>query len=94
MYSNQWILKYLGIYNKKHFTRDNLENLTDGRTVPQIIIDVKPIGGYDCDVFRGLLKTFKTIQSMSGKGNGYDNAVAKSFFHTLNTELIKLRGKK
>jgi len=45
MYSNQWILKYLGIYNKKHFTRDNLENLTNGRTVPQIIIDVKPIGG-------------------------------------------------
>jgi len=31
---------------------------------------------------------------MSGKGNCYDNAVAKSFFHTLKTELIKLRGKK
>ena len=27
------------------------------------------------------------IQSMSAKGNCYDNAVAESFFHTLKTEL-------
>jgi len=43
---------------------------------------------YACDDFRGLLKTFKSIQSMSGKGNCYDNAVAESFFHTLKTELV------
>ncbi len=43
---------------------------------------------YACDNFRGLLKTFKAIQSMSGKGNCYDNAVAESFFHTLKTELV------
>jgi len=43
---------------------------------------------YACDDFRGLLKTFKAIQSMSGKGNCYDNAVAESFFHTLKTELV------
>jgi len=28
------------------------------------------------------------IQSMSGKGNCYDNAVMESFFHTLKTELV------
>ncbi len=28
------------------------------------------------------------IQSMSGTGNCYDNAVAESFFHTLKTELV------
>jgi len=28
-------------------SRDKLEELTGGRTVPQIIIDGKPIGGYD-----------------------------------------------
>jgi len=43
---------------------------------------------YACDDFRGLLKTFNAIQSMSGKGNCYDNAVAESFFHTLKTELV------
>ena len=35
---------------------------------------------YACDDFRELLKIFKVIQSMSGKGNCYDNAVAESFF--------------
>lgn len=38
--------------------------------------------------FRRSLKKHKIIQSMSGKGNCYDNAVAESFFHTLKTEWI------
>jgi len=38
--------------------------------------------------FRGILKELKITQSMSGKGNCYDNAVAESFFHTLKTELV------
>ena len=43
---------------------------------------------YACTAFRNLLKEHKFIQSMSGKGNCYDNAVVESFFHTLKTELI------
>ncbi len=43
---------------------------------------------YACNEFRALLKDTKAIQSMSGKGNCYDNAVAESFFHTLKTELV------
>lgn len=43
---------------------------------------------YASDDFRQLLKTFDVIQSMSGKGNCCDNAVAESFFHTLKTELV------
>lgn len=35
-----------------------------------------------------ILKGHKCLQSMSGKGNCYDNAVAESFFHTLKTELV------
>ena len=35
---------------------------------------------YACHDFRGILDTFNVIQSMSGKGNCYDNAVAESFF--------------
>lgn len=36
--------------------------------------------------FRALLKSKNFIQSMSAKGNCYDNAVAESFFHSLKTE--------
>ena len=43
---------------------------------------------YACNDYCELLKSFKVIQSMSGKGNCYDNAVAESFFHTLKTELV------
>ena len=43
---------------------------------------------YACQAFRDLLHHYKFIQSMSGKGNCYDNAVAESFFHTLKIELI------
>ncbi len=38
--------------------------------------------------FRKVLSRNIMIQSMSGKGNCYDNAVAESFFHTLKTELV------
>ena len=38
--------------------------------------------------FRELLTQHRIVQSMSGKGNCYDNAVAESFFHTLKTELV------
>jgi len=38
--------------------------------------------------FRGVLKAYGFIQSMSRKGNCYDNAVAESFFHTLKTEHV------
>ena len=43
---------------------------------------------YACQAFRDLLHHYKFIQSMSEKGNCYDNAVAESFFHTLKIELI------
>jgi transposase InsO family protein len=34
------------------------------------------------------LNIFGMIPSMSGKGNGYDNAVVESFFHTLKKEQV------
>ena len=37
---------------------------------------------------RALLKMHKIQQSMSRKGDCWDNAVAESFFHTLKTELV------
>ena len=38
--------------------------------------------------FKSILKKHGFIQSMSRKGNCWDNAVAESFFHTFKTQLI------
>jgi len=43
---------------------------------------------YASDSHRALLKVHGIIQSMSRKGNCWDNSVAESFFHTLKVELI------
>ncbi len=43
---------------------------------------------YACDDFATLVKDMKLVQSMSRKGNCWDNAVAESFFKSLKTELI------
>jgi transposase InsO family protein len=37
------------------------------------------------------LKEHGIVQSMSRKGNCYDNAVAESFFHTIKTGMINHR---
>jgi putative transposase len=42
---------------------------------------------YASQSHRTILKDHGIIQSMSRKGNCWDNAVAESFFHTLKTEL-------
>jgi len=42
---------------------------------------------YASDSHRALLKDHYIIQSMSRKGDCWDNAVAESFFHSLKTEL-------
>ena len=43
---------------------------------------------YASEEFRTVLDSVGAIQSMSRKGNCWDNAVAESFFHTLKTRLI------
>jgi len=43
---------------------------------------------YASDSHRKLLKQFGIQQSISRKGNCWDNAVSESFFHTLKTECV------
>jgi transposase InsO family protein len=44
---------------------------------------------YACTKFRNILKGYKVVdQSMSRKGNCWDNAVAESFFKSLKTEWV------
>jgi transposase InsO family protein len=44
---------------------------------------------YASHAFRRRLWRYRMQQSMSGKGNCYDNAVAESFFATLKKELVR-----
>jgi putative transposase len=44
---------------------------------------------YGSNEFRNALVRMDMIQSMSGRGNCWDNACAESFFHLLKTELIQ-----
>lgn len=44
---------------------------------------------YASSAFTGKLKHYQVIQSMSRKGNCWDNAVAENFFKTLKSELVK-----
>jgi putative transposase len=43
---------------------------------------------YACNEFRRELMRFSVEQSMSRKGNCWDNAVAESFFKTMKTEMV------
>lgn len=43
---------------------------------------------YACFDFVDLLKTYNCVQSMSRKGNCWDNAVAESFFKTIKIECL------
>jgi transposase InsO family protein len=43
---------------------------------------------YASKAFKKQLKTYRMTQSMSGKGNCYDNAVTETVFKTLKTEWI------
>ncbi|WP_244154749.1 IS3 family transposase [Pedobacter soli] len=46
---------------------------------------------YACSEFRKQLMGLPIIQSMSRKGNCWDNAVAESFFKTMKTEMVYQR---
>lgn len=58
------------------------------RPAPGLIFHSDQGVQYACRAMRRMLTKNGITQSMSGKGNCYDNAVAESFFHTLKTELV------
>ena len=60
------------------------------RPLPGLIFHSDRGVQYACSDFRELLTDHQAVQSMSGKGNCYDNAVSESFFGTLKTELVYL----
>ncbi len=44
---------------------------------------------YTSQSMRHLLQNHQLLQSMTGRGNCYDNAVMESFFHSLKTEWVR-----
>jgi transposase InsO family protein len=43
---------------------------------------------YASDEVRSMIVAHRLVQSMSGTGNCYDNAITETFFHTLKTEMV------
>ncbi len=91
----------LDLYSRKVIGWSMSNRMTSQLVIDSLehaIIDRQPTAGlifhsdrgsqYASINFRKSLENNKIIQSMSGKGNCYDNAVAESFFHTLKTELV------
>ena len=91
----------LDLYSRKVIGWSMNKRMTSSLVIDALeyaIIDREPVGElifhsdrgsqYASADFRKVLRTNGIIQSMSGKGNCYDNAVAESFFHTLKTELV------
>lgn len=59
------------------------------RKFPRNVIVYSDRGSQYCSIkYQNILKDYRLIGSMSRKGNGWDNAIAESFFHTLKVELI------
>jgi len=56
------------------------------KPLPWLIFHSDRGSQYCSNNFRKALESVKALQSMSGTGNCYDNAVAESFFHTLKVE--------
>jgi putative transposase len=65
-----------------------LDNALLGRKIKRGIIFHSDQGiQYTNENFRKMLKENGFVQSMSRKGNCWDNAITETFFHTLKTEL-------
>jgi transposase InsO family protein len=76
------------LLNRNFTATATLKMAIKNRPVTQPLIFHSDRGGqYACEEFRKELKIYPSMkQSMSRKGNCWDNAVAESFFKTLKTE--------
>lgn len=74
---------------KASLVNDALTMAINKRKPPKGLISHSDRGSqYAANSHRALLTANGIIQSMSRRGNCWDNAVAESFFHTLKTELV------
>jgi len=62
--------------------------LHNRKPAPKLIWHTDRGSQYASDSHRELLEEHNILQSMSRKGDCWDNAVSESFFHSLKTELV------
>jgi transposase InsO family protein len=75
--------------NNKQLALNALDMAIAGRkTVGSVVHHTDRGALYACDEYVARLRSNNMIQSMSRKGDCYDNAVAESFFGTLKNELV------
>lgn len=92
----------LDLFSRKVVGWSFSDRLTDGLTLSALEMATQQRSGltalthhsdggsqYASRAFRAALKANRITQSMSGKGNCYDNAVVESFFATLKTEAVE-----
>jgi putative transposase len=88
-----WSRKIVGWSMAPRMTTDLVVNafrmalFRQKRQAPEIIHSDRG-SQYASEIFREEIKKYGCQQSMSRKGNCWDNAVAESFFGTLKTELV------
>jgi transposase InsO family protein len=88
IYSRRVIGWQLDKHMRSDLVEKALQNALMDRKVEQGIIFHSDQGiQYASESFRKILKDHGFIQSMSRKGNCYDNSITETFFHTLKTEL-------
>ena len=79
----------MGSSQTHHLILEAFEQAIEHRNNPKDFIFHSDRGvQYACDHFRSILKEKSIAQSMSRKGNCWDNSVAESFFGTLKLELL------
>lgn len=93
----------MDLYNREIKGKDISDNMEAVNTKNALLGAIRETSGQLKDVVfhsdqgvqycssevRGLLNTLQITQSMSRKGNCYDNAFAESFFHSLKNELFE-----
>lgn len=62
--------------------------LTHRQPVTELLLHSDRGSQYASEEVQTILREHGIVQSMSGTGNCYDNAITETFFHTLKTELI------
>lgn len=95
-----YLATWIDLYSRKvvgHSVYDHMRASLVTDTLRKAIVVRQPARGvivhtdrgsqYASGAFRDLLKLHGMTQSMSGKGNCYDNAAAETFFSTLKKEL-------
>ncbi|KES15646.1 Transposase [Gilliamella apicola SCGC AB-598-B02] len=89
LYGRKVIARQTSRYIDRHLVCNTLKQALFRRQFPKNVLIHSDQGSQYCSTdFKQLLLQYELRQSMSRRGNCFDNAVVESFFHTLKTHII------